>query len=80
MRTESSGDSMRSNFDALALLSPTVKTDSNGHAVVDIKLPDNLTRIASRRSRWIAATGLARPNRRSRQAAADGPAEQRRGL
>src|SRR5262249_8990573 len=35
---------LRQNFDALALWSPTVKTDSNGHAVVNIKLPDNLTR------------------------------------
>lgn len=35
---------IRQNFDALALFSPTVKTDSNGRAVVDIKLPDNLTR------------------------------------
>ena len=26
------------------MFSPTVKTDSNGRAVVDIKLPDNLTR------------------------------------
>ena len=35
---------LRENFNALALFSPTVKTDSNGRAVVDIKLPDNLTR------------------------------------
>ncbi len=35
---------LRENFNALALFSPTVKTDSSGHAVVDIKLPDNLTR------------------------------------
>lgn len=35
---------LRQNFDALALFSPTVRTDSNGRAVVDIKLPDNLTR------------------------------------
>ncbi len=35
---------LRQNFNALALFSPTVKTDSNGKAVVDIKLPDNLTR------------------------------------
>ena len=35
---------LRVNFNALALFSPTVKTDSNGRAVVDIKLPDNLTR------------------------------------
>ena len=35
---------LRQNFNALALFSPTVKTDSSGHAVIDIKLPDNLTR------------------------------------
>ncbi len=37
-------DHLRQNFDALAKFSPTVKTDSNGRAVVEIKLPDNLTR------------------------------------
>lgn len=35
---------LRQNFDALAKFSPSVKTDSNGRAVVEIKLPDNLTR------------------------------------
>ena len=35
---------LRQNFDALALWSPTVKTDSNGHAVINVKIPDNLTR------------------------------------
>jgi len=35
---------LRQNFNALALFSPTVKTDSNGRAVVPIRLPDNLTR------------------------------------
>ena len=35
---------LRQNFNALALFSPTVKTDSNGCATIDIKLPDNLTR------------------------------------
>lgn len=35
---------LRENFNALAVFSPTVKTDSNGKAVVDVKLPDNLTR------------------------------------
>ncbi|HEY2865445.1 MAG TPA: alpha-2-macroglobulin family protein, partial [Pyrinomonadaceae bacterium] len=35
---------LRQNFNALALFSPTVRTDSSGHAVIDIKLPDNLTR------------------------------------
>ena len=46
--TKSGDDSttinLRENFNALALFSPTVKTDSNGKATVDIKLPDNLTR------------------------------------
>ncbi len=35
---------LRQNFNALAKFSPTVRTDSNGRAVVDVKLPDNLTR------------------------------------
>ncbi|MBK8467441.1 MAG: hypothetical protein IPL32_16615 [Chloracidobacterium sp.] len=35
---------LRENFNALALWSPTVKTDSNGRATLDVKLPDNLTR------------------------------------
>lgn len=35
---------LRENFNALAVFSPTVKTDSSGKAVVDVKLPDNLTR------------------------------------
>ena len=35
---------LRENFNALAVFSPTVKTDSNGRAVIDVKLPDNLTR------------------------------------
>jgi alpha-2-macroglobulin len=35
---------LRQNFDALALFSPSVKTDSSGKATVNIKLPDNLTR------------------------------------
>jgi len=35
---------LRQDFEALALWSPTVRTDSNGRAVVDVKLPDNLTR------------------------------------
>ncbi|MBE7516262.1 MAG: hypothetical protein HS105_06610 [Chloracidobacterium sp.] len=35
---------LRSNFDALALWSPSVRTDANGHAAVEVKLPDNLTR------------------------------------
>ncbi|MGI8640467.1 MAG: alpha-2-macroglobulin family protein, partial [Pyrinomonadaceae bacterium] len=35
---------LRTNFNALALFAPSVKTDSNGKATVDVKLPDNLTR------------------------------------
>ncbi|MGI8469169.1 MAG: DUF6049 family protein, partial [Pyrinomonadaceae bacterium] len=35
---------LRTNFNALALFQPSVKTDSNGRATVDFKLPDNLTR------------------------------------
>ena len=34
---------VRQNFNALALFSPTVKTDGNGKATVKFKLPDNLT-------------------------------------
>jgi uncharacterized protein YfaS (alpha-2-macroglobulin family) len=36
--------SLRTNFNALAVFSPSVKTDSNGRATVKVKLPDNLTR------------------------------------
>jgi len=36
--------SLRENFNALAVFSPSVRTDSNGRATVDVKLPDNLTR------------------------------------
>ncbi|HQU81869.1 MAG TPA: alpha-2-macroglobulin family protein [Pyrinomonadaceae bacterium] len=35
---------LRSNFNALAVFAPSVKTDGNGDAVVDLNLPDNLTR------------------------------------
>ena len=35
---------LRTNFNALALFAPSVKTDANGKAAVDLKLPDNLTR------------------------------------
>lgn len=35
---------LRSNFNALAIFAPSVKTNSNGKATVDVKLPDNLTR------------------------------------
>ncbi|MBL9020100.1 MAG: Ig-like domain-containing protein [Myxococcales bacterium] len=35
---------IRSNFNPLAAFSPVVKTDAQGRATVDIKVPDNLTR------------------------------------
>jgi alpha-2-macroglobulin len=35
---------IRSNFNPLAAFSPSVKTDGQGRAVVDVKVPDNLTR------------------------------------
>jgi uncharacterized protein YfaS (alpha-2-macroglobulin family) len=35
---------LRENFNALAVFSPSVRTDSYGRASVDVKLPDNLTR------------------------------------
>lgn len=35
---------IRRNFDALAAFAPSVRTDAGGRAVVDIDLPDNLTR------------------------------------
>ncbi|MGE3763679.1 MAG: alpha-2-macroglobulin family protein [Kofleriaceae bacterium] len=35
---------IRSNFNPLAAFSPAVKTDANGRATVEIKMPDNLTR------------------------------------
>lgn len=35
---------IRRNFDALAIFSPSVMTDENGKATVNLKLPDNLTR------------------------------------
>ena len=35
---------VRSDFNALALFAPRVKTDAQGHATIPIKLPDNLTR------------------------------------
>jgi uncharacterized protein YfaS (alpha-2-macroglobulin family) len=46
-RSETKNDtpiSLRTNFNALASFSPSVKTDANGRATVKIKLPDNLTR------------------------------------
>lgn len=35
---------VRSNFDPLAVFAPAVRTDAEGHATIDFKLPDNLTR------------------------------------
>lgn len=35
---------VRTNFNALAVFSPSVRTDANGRAQVEVKLPDNLTR------------------------------------
>jgi hypothetical protein len=35
---------LRENFNALAVFSPSVRTDANGRAQVEVKLPDNLTR------------------------------------
>jgi hypothetical protein len=35
---------LRENFNALAVFSPSVRTDANGRAQVQVKLPDNLTR------------------------------------
>ena len=35
---------VRANFNPLAAFAPSVKTDANGAATVDLKLPDNLTR------------------------------------
>ncbi|MDX2090958.1 MAG: DUF6049 family protein [Kofleriaceae bacterium] len=35
---------IRSNFNPLAAFSPSVKTDANGNATLEVKVPDNLTR------------------------------------
>jgi len=35
---------LRQNFNALAVFAPAVRTDANGRAQVEVKLPDNLTR------------------------------------
>lgn len=35
---------LRENFNALAVFAPSVRTDVNGYAQVQVKLPDNLTR------------------------------------
>ncbi|MDQ3713971.1 MAG: MG2 domain-containing protein, partial [Acidobacteriota bacterium] len=41
---QNSAINLRQNFNALVVFAPSVKTGSNGKAVVPIKLPDNLTR------------------------------------
>ena len=41
---ENKAIAVRQNFDALAIFAPSVKTDANGKATIDLKLPDNLTR------------------------------------
>ncbi len=49
-RVESESDepntpiNLRSNFNALAVFAPSVKTDASGKVAVSVKLPDNLTR------------------------------------
>jgi uncharacterized protein YfaS (alpha-2-macroglobulin family) len=43
-RATPAGLSVRTNFNALALFSPSARTDAKGLAHVDIDLPDNLTR------------------------------------
>jgi alpha-2-macroglobulin len=35
---------LRRNFDAIAIFSPSVKTNENGRASINLKLPDNLSR------------------------------------
>ena len=50
----------RSNFDALALFQPEVTTDADGHATIDVTLPDNLTRY---RVMVVAADGADRFDR-----------------
>jgi uncharacterized protein YfaS (alpha-2-macroglobulin family) len=44
IKSEDKPIEMRSNFNALALFAPIVKTDTAGRASVKVKLPDNLTR------------------------------------
>jgi hypothetical protein len=43
-RSTPQGFRVRTNFNALALFSPSVRTDASGEAHVSIDLPDNLTR------------------------------------
>lgn len=44
LRVSADGVEVRSNFDALALFAPSVRTDASGSASVTFDLPDNLTR------------------------------------
>ncbi len=56
-RETAQGIQERTNFDALALFSPTVRTDAQGVANVKFDLPDNLTRY---RVMAVASDGAAR--------------------
>ncbi len=42
--SQETGIRLRENFNALAVFAPSVRTDANGRAQVQVKLPDNLTR------------------------------------
>jgi alpha-2-macroglobulin len=48
---------VRSNFDALALFAPNVRTDASGKASIEVTVPDNLTRY---RVMVVAASGKER--------------------
>jgi alpha-2-macroglobulin len=48
---------VRTNFDALALFKPSVRTDANGNATVEVTVPDNLTRY---RIMVVATSGTSR--------------------
>ncbi len=48
---------VRTNFDALAVFAPAVTTDASGHALIDVPLPDNLTRY---RVMVVAVSGVDR--------------------
>ena len=43
-KTDTGKIALRQNFNALAVFAPSVHTDANGRAQVQVKLPDNLTR------------------------------------
>ena len=59
------GLSVRTNFNALALFSPSVRTDAAGVAHVSVDLPDNLTRYRVMAVAADTAAGSARASRRS---------------